>query len=384
MRTTELGLYIHFPFCARRCAYCDFHSLPFSRKLAEPLWQAMLYHLEQLDELCKEALSRPLSSIYVGGGTPSLWPAARLNYLLERIALKFNLAAHAEITLEANPGSISRAGLNDLHAGGFNRLSLGVQSFNPQSLRVLERDHRPGQIAKTVEWARAAGFANLSLDLIYGLPFQSVNMATEDVALALALQPEHISLYQLTLSPNTRMAGLYTAYQPPMPGEDAVLLMEERAHALCDRHGFIHYEVSNYAKPGFLCIHNSSTWRGGDYLALGPGAHGHWQGVRWANYYDLPIYIDAWRPDGKPGVEFREQLTAKERAQELFMLGLRTAEGVDLERVSLLVGQAAQHVYGRGIAYVTEQGWARLNGRYLQPTATGMKMADSASLEFIA
>ncbi len=372
------------PFCARRCAYCDFHALPFSRSLAQPLWAAIIGHLRRLPAIyAEQTAGRPLSSIYIGGGTPSIWPAAKLGQLLEEAAQLFGVAGDAEISLEANPGSVSLGKLKSLAAAGFNRLSLGVQSFSPHSLALLGRSQRPGQAASSVNWARQAGFANLSLDVIYALPEQSLTQARQDVAEALRLQPEHLSLYQLTLSPATPLGRRYQPYQPPMPDEDTVLAMEEEALHLCGAAGLLQYEVSNFARPGFACRHNSSTWRGGDYLALGPGAHGHLQGVRWANHYDLPRYIQAWQPGGAGGQETLEQLNAAQRAAELFMLGLRTVKGVDLRTVEDIIKRPVLTQYEAAIASACQQGWVKLAGHYLRPTPLGLKMADRLALGFV-
>jgi oxygen-independent coproporphyrinogen-3 oxidase len=322
---SELGLYIHLPFCARRCPYCDFPAQPFSAPLAQPLLQALRRHLSRLPDM-HPVSGRRLSSVYVGGGTPSLWPASALAQLLEEVNKYFVLDEDAEISLEANPDTLSPGKLVKLRRAGCNRLSLGVQSFAPDSLGILGRSHRPGHISKAVQWARQAGFANLSLDIMYGLPGQNLVMAAEDVGHALGLCPDHLSLYQLTLNPDTPMGRQYRPGHAPMPAEDLVLAMEEQSYQLCERAGLERYEISNLARPGFQCRHNTSTWQGGDYLALGPGAHGHLNGRRWANYSDLVTYIKAWAPDGKEGAEFCEELTIRQRALEQFKQGLRTSQ----------------------------------------------------------
>jgi oxygen-independent coproporphyrinogen-3 oxidase len=327
---------------------------------------------------------RPLHSIYLGGGTPSLWPAAVLSALLAEVKRYFPLLKETEISLEANPDTLSPGKLAKLRQAGFNRLSLGVQSFSPNSLRILGRSHKPGQISKAVRWARQAGFANLSLDIMYGLPGQSLPMALEDINCLLALEPEHVSLYQLTLNPDTPLGRQYRPYRAPMPDEALLLAMEDESYQRCERAGLKRYEVSNFARPGFQCRHNVSTWRGGDYLALGPGAHGHLNGCRWANYSDLVAYIKAWSNGGGEGVEFREELTPKQRVLELFMLGLRTSEGVNLERASRIIGEPVQQKYRKALARLQALSWGRISYPYLEPTPGGMRMADQAALLFFA
>jgi oxygen-independent coproporphyrinogen-3 oxidase len=377
----DLSLYIHLPFCARRCPYCDFPAQPFSAPLARPLLEALRRHLSRLPDM-HPVSGRRLDSVYVGGGTPSLWPAASLSLLLAEIKKHFPLPGEAEVSLEANPDTLSPGKLLKLRRAGFNRLSLGVQSFAPDSLRILGRSHRPGHISKAVQWARQAGFANLSLDIMYGLPGQNSAMALEDIRHLLALRPDHVSLYQLTLNPNTPMGRQYRPYHAPMPDEDLVLAMEKQSYQLCEKAGLERYEISNFARPGFQCRHNASAWRGGDYLAVGPGAHGHLNGRRWANYTDVAAYIKAWNPDGGEGVEFCEDLSVGQRVLELFMLGLRTSQGVNLDAISRLSGQAAQQNYRKALTRVQALGWARISYPYLKPTPSGMRMADQAALLF--
>ena len=337
-------------------------------------------HLARLSVLHR-LNKRALSTIYLGGGTPSLWPVSRLRDLLHNIVKQFNVEDGAEISLEANPDTLSLGKLRGLRAAGFNRLSLGVQSFSEESLSLLGRLHKPGQISKAVAWARRAGFSNLSLDMMYGLPKQTPAQAMQDLEQLLALGPEHISLYQLTLNPGTPLGKRYQPDRAPMPDEDTVIQMEDLLYAACQATGFARYEVSNFARSGFACRHNASTWRGGDYLALGPGAHGHMGGRRFANLYDLNSYINAWQNQG--GLEFEEVLSGHQRAAELFILGLRTVVGVDLQQVSRLIGQPALDYYAPALAQLESRQWARLNYPWLQPTSLGLRMADSAAELFL-
>jgi oxygen-independent coproporphyrinogen-3 oxidase len=376
------GLYIHLPFCARICAYCDFHPRKFDAALAAPLWQSMSRQLRRLPVMFG---LKELDSVYLGGGAPNIWPGERLKALLAAIAQTFKLSPEAEVSLEANPAGLSRGKLEKLRQGGFNRLSLGVQSFDERQLKLLERAAQPQQAIKTVAWARAAGFENLNLDIIYALPGQTLAQAAHDVEQALALAPEHLSLYQLTLSPDTRLGQKYFPHKFPMPGEDDILAMEENAAQLCAQAGLVQYEVSNFSRPGRQCRHNAATWRGDDYLALGAGAHGHVQGKRFANYYDPSAYIRAWGPGGEGGFEFWEHLSAGQRAGELFMLGMRTTEGTDLRRVSAVLRQnlaqaAAQ--FAAPINILAKEGWGGLSGPWLRPTPAGLKMADHVAQLF--
>lgn len=370
-----LGMYLHLPFCPSRCPYCDFFSQPWNQALAGPLVRAMLLHLEREAPLAE---GRNLASLYLGGGTPAMWPAHLLGRLLEAIAGSIGLEPTAEVTLEANPGALSRAKLKLLRALGVNRLSLGAQSFDDRLLGALGRRHDVAQTFRAVEAARAAGFDNLSLDLIYGLPGQTPQDLARDLEAALACRPEHLSLYELTLGPSTPFGRRYQKGKPPLPTGAEMASMEDHAYRALEQGGLIRYEVSNFAHPGRGCRHNQDVWRGGDYLALGPGAHGHLQGLRWAWLPDAAAYIAAVKIGSEP-LQFQERLTPEQRALELFMLGLRTTRGVDLAEVERVLGARPVEAYGPALAGIQAQGWAVLSGDRLIPTSLGLSMADAAA-----
>ncbi|MBI4799765.1 MAG: radical SAM family heme chaperone HemW [Desulfarculus sp.] len=377
--TRPLGLYIHLPFCASRCPYCDFFALPLAAGPARALMPALLCHWEMIAPL---AGGRPLDHVYLGGGTPSLLPAGQIARLLEAARHLLGFSPGCEITLEANPGTLGAGKLKALQAAGVNRLSLGTQSFDARLLKLLGRRHTPQDTRRAVAQARAAGFANLSLDLIHGLPGQTPQLARGDLLAALELAPEHLSLYELTLAPDTPFGRAYAKGRPPLPSEDEVLAMEDAALELLEAGGLARYEVSNFARPGHACRHNQDTWRGGDYLALGPGAHGHLAGRRWAWVAEVAAYV-AGVEGGREPLEFSEDLTPRQRAWELIMLGLRTVEGVDLARVGALLGQDPRCTWASPLAQLTGQGWARLDGQRLVPTPLGLRLADAAAELFL-
>lgn len=375
----ELGLYIHLPYCPSRCPYCDFNARPYNHDQSRRLLEALL---AQVETLAPPADGRRLATVYFGGGSPAMRPARDLARLLEAINRRLGLAADAEVSLEADPGGLSPKKLQALRDAGFNRLSLGAQSFSPQMLRILGRRHGPEHIARAVGWARRAGFDNLNLDLIYALPGQDRRMARADVKAALTLAPEHVSLYELTLSPDTPFGRAYVKGEPPLPDEDQTADMEEAALELLEAAGLARYEVSNFARPGRECRHNQSTWRGGDYLALGPGAHGHLAGRRWAWRDDPEAYIRELARDGRP-LAFSEDLPPRVQAAERVMLGLRTREGVDLAGLARLLGDDPRRFWSQPLAQLRERGWARLGKTHLVPTALGLRMADAAAELFL-
>ncbi len=269
MGLPPLSLYVHFPWCVRKCPYCDFNSHALRGELPEAAYLQAL--LRDLALQAGGQRQRALQSIFLGGGTPSLFPPAALARLLEGVRTQLPLTADAEITLEANPGTIERGRFADYRAAGITRVSLGAQSFDDEQLRQLGRIHAAADTRRAVEELHAAGLTNFNIDLMYGLPRQSLAGALADVGAAIALQPAHISHYQLTLEPGTVFAA-----RPPaaLPDSDQSADMQRLCQQRLDVAGFARYEVSAYAREGARCRHNLNYWRFGDYLGIGAGAHG--------------------------------------------------------------------------------------------------------------
>lgn len=266
--TPPLALYVHVPWCVRKCPYCDFNSHPLREELPEAAYVAAL--LADLDQDAVSVSGRPLQSIFFGGGTPSLLSGEVVAELLDGIRTRMACALGMEVTLEANPGTVESGRFEAYRRAGVNRLSLGVQTLSAESLLRLGRIHDPRQGRAAVVSARAAGFTNLNLDLMYGLPGQTLAAATADLAAVVDLMPEHLSYYQLTLEPNTA----FVRHPPEMPDEDLVGDMHLQGQEILAKAGYHHYEVSAYARPGWECRHNLNYWQFGDYLGIGAGAHG--------------------------------------------------------------------------------------------------------------
>lgn len=262
-----LALYIHIPWCVRKCPYCDFNSHALRGALPERDYLRALG--ADLDHDLVLAEGRRIESIFIGGGTPSLLSADAVAELLAAVRARLPLSADAEITLEANPGTVEIQKFRDFRAAGVNRLSIGVQSFNEPHLQRLGRIHGRDQALRAAEAAHQAGFANFNLDLMYGLPDQSIAQALADIDQAIALQPSHLSHYQLTLEPNT----LFHRQPPALPDDDASWAMQTRCQERLAASGYAQYETSAYARPGSQCRHNLNYWRFGDYLGIGAGAH---------------------------------------------------------------------------------------------------------------
>ena len=262
-----LALYIHIPWCVKKCPYCDFNSHAAGPTLPEQEYVDAL--LADLDQDLPRVHGRPLRSIFFGGGTPSLFSAKALGRLLEGVERRIPFATDIEITLEANPGTFEQAKFRDYRALGINRLSIGVQSFQAAKLKALGRIHDGDEAIRAADMARAAGFANFNLDLMHGLPEQSIEDALGDLRIAIAQAPTHLSWYQLTLEPNT----LFWSQPPTLPEDDILWDIQEAGQALLAEHGYAQYEVSAYAQPGKAARHNLNYWSFGDFLGIGAGAH---------------------------------------------------------------------------------------------------------------
>ena len=266
--TPPLALYVHFPWCVRKCPYCDFNSYSLSGELAQEPYVARL--ARDLETQAPQVAGREVRSVFFGGGTPSLFAPSAIGRVLEVARAQLPLAAEAEVTLEANPGAIERGAFREYRAAGVTRVSLGAQSFDERALGALGRIHSPMDTARAATELHAAGLGNFNLDLMYGLPGQDVAAAVRDIEAALALSPAHLSHYQLTLEPGTPFA----VRPPALPDDDECATMLEECQARLSASGFAQYEVSAYARAGAQCHHNLNYWTFGDYLGVGAGAHG--------------------------------------------------------------------------------------------------------------
>ncbi len=350
-----LGLYIHTPFCASRCAYCDFCSTEGRRDLIPRYQGALMKHLR---EAAPGFQGRVVDTVYFGGGTPSWYGEDYLVDLLGLLRRSFRLAEDCEITLEANPDSAGdwRA-LRKLRRAGFNRISLGVQSSDDGILRRIGRIHTWEQAKQAAEAARRAGFDNLSVDLIYGLPGQTAEIWRQTLADVIALEPEHISAYGLKLEPGT---PLYERRETlPLPDDDGQADMYLYAVELLAKNGYRQYEISNFARPGRESRHNLKYWHMEEYAGFGPGAHSDWGGVRYAYARDLDGYIA-----GELRLSESSEIPPREREQEYVMLSLRTTEGISRRvmeygyRRPFAPLEALFRTYAaHGLAETTEAGW---------------------------
>ena len=353
----HIALYVHIPFCRRKCAYCNFTSYP-GREAIIPAY------LDALEDEMRAAAERfgPMAAdtVFIGGGTPSLLTGDEMRCLMDAVRRWFCVSPDAEITSEANPGTLDAAKLAAFRAAGVNRLSLGVQSFDDGLLRVLGRIHTAREAEAAVRLAAEAGFSNLSLDLMYALPAQSMAQWRATLETALRLPVKHISCYSLIVEDGTPMQAMVEADPGCLPDEETAVDMQHEAARLLAERGFLRYEISNYALPGFESRHNLVYWRRGDYLGLGCAAHSLMNSQRFANTASLEEYLSGLRA-GEP-----ETLTERDVYEETVMLGLRTREGVE---AALLPQDALGRLVSAGLMRregVTEAGADVLNAVILE------------------
>lgn len=348
-----LGLYFHIPFCRSRCLYCDFTSTTGMESAIPAYCAALLCELRREWEM---GTKESVDSIFFGGGTPSLLEARDLAGVLEYVQKLTDVAPGAEITLEANPGTLDLPKLARLREAGFNRLSLGVQSSHDQELGRIGRAHNRKEAETAFNLAQAAGFNNINMDLIFGLPGQTLKSWEETLDWATAVNPEHLSCYGLQVEEGTAMAEAVRRGHIVLPPEEETVAMMEWARRSLPNHGLAPYEISNYARPGRECRHNLRYWQAEDYLGIGAGATSTRGLSRWSNTDDLLDYIRGVEEEGVPRREY-ERLTEREKLVEAIMLGLRMTGGFNWTALWKRWGAAYRGVTEAILANLTAEGW---------------------------
>jgi len=367
-----LGFYLHVPFCASRCGYCDFNTYT-AKELGGGGSQASYAETAvrevRLARRVLGELDRPVDTVFFGGGTPTLLPAADLGKMLAAVRDEFGLAPDAEVTTEANPESVDPAYLDELRAVGFNRVSFGMQSASSQVLKILDRQHTPGRALQAVKEATAAGFEHVNLDLIYGTPGESLDDWRASLESALSAQPDHVSAYALIVEDGTQLARRIRRGELPMPDDDDLADKYILADELLSAEGLRWYEVSNWARnTAARCRHNELYWRGDTWWGIGPGAHSHVGGTRWWNVKHPSAYAERLNTDESPA-QARETLDEETRRIERVLLEVRLEAGLPREVLDEPGRAAADQV--------VEDGLAVLNGDRLVLTDRGRLLADA-------
>ena len=366
-------LYIHIPFCIKKCLYCDFFSVPYNAQTA----------LNYTDALCKELslkkhFAQSLKSIYIGGGTPSLLPDECFTKLFQCLRNNYHFSTDIEITVETNPGTLDKPKVNTLISTGVNRLSVGIQSFHDNELLFLGRIHNAEEAFRSIDLITKANIKNFSIDLMYGIPRQTMDSWKASLRNAVELSPTHISTYELTLEENTPLFAIIKSDAIAATDEDLVLEMYNHTIDYLAGHGYEHYEISNFALPGFKCIHNLNYWNRGEYIGAGAGAHSFVNGVRTKNIADVNKYIDSLNS----GIIHETEslmITPGESLKEFIFLGLRKTEGINVKNIpsSMIADREALEKLIDASGELINEGYLELNEDYLRLTRKGIVISNT-------
>jgi oxygen-independent coproporphyrinogen-3 oxidase len=363
----RFGIYLHWPFCLSKCPYCDFNS-HVAERIDQAAWRNAL--LRELDEGAERTPGRRVTSVFFGGGTPSLMDPATTAALIERIGRRWSLAEDVEITLEANPGTVDAARFRDIRAAGVNRLSMGLQALDDSQLKFLGRVHDSAQAVKAVELARAT-FPRISFDLIYARPGQSLASWRAELDRAIAMAADHLSLYQLTIEPGTAFHPMAARGDFVMPDDDHAAALFELTQEVTAAAGLPAYEISNHARPGAECRHNLLYWQGDDFLGIGPGAHGRLTDAAGrTTTHRRHRAPEIWRGmvmERGEGTADAGLLSPEDRVTELVMMGLRLTEGLSLAKFPELEAR----LDAEGLAEMSEAGFLERGDGFLRATARG-------------
>ncbi|MBR5268864.1 MAG: oxygen-independent coproporphyrinogen III oxidase [Lachnospiraceae bacterium] len=376
-----MELYIHIPFCARKCAYCDFLSFPQTKETMQNYVEKLIKEIRRAG---KEYGERPVSTIFIGGGTPSILEADQMTAIMQSVKESFSIEETAEISMEANPGTVTEEKLLAYKKSGINRISFGLQSADNRELQLLGRIHTYEEFLESYQLARACGFDNINVDLMSALPGQTVESWEDTLTRVAGLDPEHISAYSLIIEEGTPFFDKYGEERGNglLPDEDAEREMYHRTKAILREMGYERYEISNYAKAGKECRHNIGYWTGIPYLGLGLGASSYIDGYRFCNNSDLKAYLA-----NEPGERFDEVLlTEQDLQEEYFFVGLRLVKGVSLNRFEELFGVPAETVYPGLLEKMIRDGGAELHGKedvFFHLTDFGMDVSNYFMSQFL-
>ena len=374
MQTKPTSAYVHIPFCTQICYYCDFSKVFIKNQPVDSYLEHLIEEYDSYD-------IQKLRTLYIGGGTPTALSAPQLAFLLEKLTDKLDLSYLEELTIEANPGDLDQEKIAVLKDSPVNRVSLGVQTFNDRMLKQIGRSHLEKDIYENIANLKKAGFDNISIDLIYALPKQTMEDVKTNVAKAIALDIPHMSLYSLILENHTVFMNRMRRGKLPLPKEDLEAEMFDYIIAELEKAGFDHYEISNFSKPGFESRHNLMYWDNAEYYGIGAGASGYVDGVRYKNHGPIRHYLQAVEA-GNARVQ-EEVLTLNEKMEEEMFLGLRKKSGVSKKRFEEKFGISFEGQYGAVVSELTEQGLLVPDRDIVRMTKQGLFLGDTVAEKFI-
>jgi len=375
----QISLYIHIPFCKAKCYYCDFNSFACMTDLIEPYFNALYREIETYAERLED---HAIKTVFIGGGTPSLVDARYISTAIELCSRHYKISEHAEVTMEANPGTLSIDKLRDYRSMGINRLSIGLQACQDRILKSIGRIHRYGEFVENFEQARKVGFSNINVDLIFGLPSQTLEDWDETLEKVVETGTKHISCYSLSIEEDTVFGEkLKTGEIEPVSDE-----LDRRMYYLAKEKlgqaGYRHYEISNFARKGYECRHNLTYWKSEEYVGLGAGAHSYMNSFRYNNIYSIDGYI-ACISDGDLPVENQQAIDIKEKMSEFIILGLRLTDGISATEFEQKFGKALKDLFGDKIEKLRKRGLITCCGDRIMLTSQGLDLANQVFVEFI-
>ncbi len=381
----RLGLYFHIPFCLSKCAYCDFNSsVPQSAEVMSRYVSALIAHMEQYRAATK---GYEPDTVFIGGGTPTALPMEELVRLIRAIKKNFKLTKYAEFSMEANPATVTFPGLKHLRRLGVNRISFGCQSVHDGELKALSRRHTRKDFVRSYRMAREAGFDNINVDLMFGIPHQTPRSLSHTISYIASLNPDHISLYDLKIEPGTAFYRNYDEISPYLPSDDTEADMYLSSVEQLRSYGYLQYEISNFARRGFMCLHNMKYWNCEEYLGFGVSAHSYFNGNRFAFTPSIQKYMEGVEEKGSKISITSENETVEERERlgEYIMLRLRLAEGIDEREFIRRFGYSFENLYGGKLARYIKGGYMRERNGVYALTPKGMFVSNyilSDILEF--
>ena len=380
MKKQPLGLYIHIPYCIHKCGYCDFNSHPIKQDEMDHYIDALVVEMKHYAKIYTN--TNIIKTIFLGGGTPTTLNPFQLERILKECVNEFTIASNAEITIEANPATVGIELMKSIRTMGYNRISIGVQSFDKAELKLLDRAHGPKEIHSTVDCARKAGFDNLSLDLMFAVPNQSLSSWENNLNKALEKNPEHLSTYNLTIEQGTAFSKLQSNGKLIMPDDDHQLELYKKTIERLTKKGFHHYEISNFAHRGKECKHNITYWENKNTLGLGAGASSYMNGTRFKNI-NLPAHYIRQVKEKKIAVEHSETLEHRQAMGETIMLGLRLLQGISIHQFEKRFQISFINLFRNIISALKEKELVIIEKDYLRLSQKGLFWADSVTLEFI-
>lgn len=376
MNKMEIGIYIHIPFCIRKCHYCSFNSVNNQQELIEPYVSSLLKEIEVRSRDIKQYKAK---SVYIGGGTPTILKPAHLNMILDNCRRHFNLQDNIEITIEANPKTVDNNKLIELGRAGFNRMSIGIQSFNDNELKLLGRQHNSDDAISAFKAARCANFNNIGIDLIYGIPYQKMEDWEDTLGKAIKLDPEHISIYSLSIEKGTLFDKYVAEDKIFLLSDDKAADMYNTAYTRLKEAGHIPYEISNFSKPGYFSIHNHIYWNNGEYIGIGVGAYSYINKNRSWNISDISKYIEM----NGDAIEGQEHLKAGQILAETIMVRLRTIDGIDIGGLNSKFKIDFLKQYKEKISKLMDAGLIEIADNHLKLTRKGILLLNEVAVEFV-